>query len=402
MKFYHVRPKSSLKERRLTVKDLIVTFFLIIFLSVRCRACDFGRYRPHTTSYDGVIEKLRTHLPTDYNLTIFLDPAGLDSCCEDLQVMLSLKQSIGHLYRHSVGPLQDLTFKVLGELGFLKDCPVRESFNCEMKRLDSPHLFRKLLEHFRSYDNKFELKQCDFERCTLYNCVTGHIETPVSTVTPAALASAKEAGIFVRGSNATVTTETSATNRSPSLNNGTLATRTNTTNRSPSLNNGTLATRTNTTNRSPSLNNGTSATNRSPSLNNGTLATRTNATNRSPSLNNGTSATNRSPSLNNGTLATGTNAANRSHTLATEMKPSPSLINETGANRTNASSTSLGNKSDGVLAATQACSTDNSQASRSLESQTVAIILVASVLANMMFLVCLLKRKQQPRRCKAR
>uniref|UniRef100_UPI00398E6D25 uncharacterized protein isoform X1 n=1 Tax=Pristiophorus japonicus TaxID=55135 RepID=UPI00398E6D25 len=172
MKFYHVRPKSSLKERRLTVKDLIVTFFLIIFLSVRCRACDFGRYRPHTTSYDGVIEKLRTHLPTDYNLTIFLDPAGLDSCCEDLQVMLSLKQSIGHLYRHSVGPLQDLTFKVLGELGFLKDCPVRESFNCEMKRLDSPHLFRKLLEHFRSYDNKFELKQCDFERCTLYNCVT--------------------------------------------------------------------------------------------------------------------------------------------------------------------------------------------------------------------------------------
>ncbi|XP_067876124.1 uncharacterized protein [Heterodontus francisci] len=332
MKFYHGRPKNSFKEQRESVKDLIVAFFFVTFLS-SCLACNFGNFKPHTTTYDQKIKNLRTHLPTDYNLTVFLqNPASLDSCCIELQAMLSLNQSIGHLYRHSMGTLQQLTTSVLRELRFLKDCPVRESFNCEKARWNSSHLLQNLMERLQSFDTKFNKKKCTFEQCTLYTCVTGHIETTLSTVTDVTSASTEEPGNFANGTdspttNATLTTIGNATNPSPTLTHINLTSLTNETNPSPSLTNGSL----------------TGLTNR----------------------------TNTGPTLINGSLATATNW-------------------------TNASPTSLNNDSDGIMAATVRCNIECSQFASALAPQTAAIIIVVSVLFNMLLLGFLLKRNRQP------
>ncbi|XP_067876127.1 uncharacterized protein [Heterodontus francisci] len=284
MKFYHGRPKNSFKEQRESVKDLIVAFFFVTFLS-SCLACNFGNFKPHTTTYDQKIKNLRTHLPTDYNLTVFLqNPASL------------------------------------------------ESFNCEKARWNSSHLLQNLMERLQSFDTKFNKKKCTFEQCTLYTCVTGHIETTLSTVTDVTSASTEEPGNFANGTdspttNATLTTIGNATNPSPTLTHINLTSLTNETNPSPSLTNGSL----------------TGLTNR----------------------------TNTGPTLINGSLATATNW-------------------------TNASPTSLNNDSDGIMAATVRCNIECSQFASALAPQTAAIIIVVSVLFNMLLLGFLLKRNRQP------
>ncbi|XP_067830291.1 uncharacterized protein [Heptranchias perlo] len=248
MKFYHVRPKSSLKEQRVTVKDLIVTFFLI-FLSERCRACD-SHFRPLSTNYAERIEELRTHLPIDYSLSVLLHNAPSlqqDSCCMELQRMMSLNQSIGHLYRNSVPPLQNLTDQLLWELRFLKHCPVNKSFKCATVRWNSTHLLQNLKEQMSSFDNKHSQKECLFEQCTLHICMTGQIETMLSTVTHATMPSIEETATFTNVTNPSPT----LTNPSPTLTTGNLTTLTNETNQSPTLTNRSQAALNNGTNASP-------------------------------------------------------------------------------------------------------------------------------------------------------
>ncbi|XP_060705404.1 uncharacterized protein LOC132831335 isoform X1 [Hemiscyllium ocellatum] len=200
MKFYHVCLKNSLKERQGAVRDWSVALFLVIFLSETSLACQFGGFKPHTTTYDLPLNTLRTHLPTDYNLTVFLqDTANMDSCCVDLQAMLSLNRSIGHLYRHSMDELQNLTLGVLRELKFLKDCPVDESFQCETVQWNSSHLLLNLMDHFRRFDATYEQRKCDFGRCTLYTCLSGDVETTIFHVTTNATATSMEPGVFANG-----------------------------------------------------------------------------------------------------------------------------------------------------------------------------------------------------------
>ncbi|XP_048473696.1 uncharacterized protein LOC109924710 isoform X2 [Rhincodon typus] len=239
MKFYHVRPKNSLKEQQGAVQDLIVAFFLAIFLSANSLGCQFEGFQPHTTTYGSVIETLRTHLPTDYNLTVFLqDTTNLDSCCVDLQVMLSLNRSIGHLYRHSMDRLQNLTFNVLRELRFLEDCPIHESFHCEMVQWNSSHLLLNLMERFRLFDATFNQNKCDFGRCTLHACLAGDVAT---TILPAANATATsvEPGMFANGTENVPTRAIigNATNPTPAMTHRNLTSLTNGSNPSPTLTN---------------------------------------------------------------------------------------------------------------------------------------------------------------------
>ncbi|XP_078387873.1 uncharacterized protein LOC144669368 isoform X2 [Cetorhinus maximus] len=369
MKFYHVRPKNSLKELRGAVKDLIVAFFFVILLSESCLACKFDGFKPHTTTYAGNIKKLSDNLPTDYNLTVFLqDTASLDDCCIELQAMLALNRSIGHLYHHSVDPLQNLTSNVLKELIFLEDCPVQESSNCEMVRMRSSDLLQDLMRRFRSFDTKYEQMKCDFDQCTLYTCLTGRIETTLPTVTNATAPSI-EPGIFTNGTdnlttNAIPTVIGNATNPTPTSTHGNLTSLTNGTNQSPPLTTGSLSGLTNRTKTSPTLANGsladvnpTSLTNPTSFLINGSLG---GLTNRTSTI----------PALTNGSLAT-------------------------VANRTDVNLTSLLNESDCIMAATLKCDTESSRRVTPLASQTVVIILVVSVLLNMFLLGGLLKRNRR-------
>ncbi|XP_041034054.1 uncharacterized protein LOC121271824 isoform X2 [Carcharodon carcharias] len=369
MKFYHVRPKNSLKEQRGAVKDLIVAFFFVIFLSESCLACNFNGFEPHTTTYAEKIKKLSDNLPTDYNLTVFFqDTASLDDCCIELQAMLVLNRSIGHLYHHSMDKLQNLTSAVLMELIFLKDCPVQESSNCEVVRMRSSDLLQDLMRCFRSFDTKHDQMKCDFSQCTLYTCLTGRIETTLPTVTNATVPSIQP-GIFTNGTNnlttnAIPTVIGNATNPTPTSTHGNLTGLTNGTNQSPSLTTGSLSGLTNRTNTSPTLANGsladvnlTSLTNPSSSLINGSLG---GLTNRNSTI----------PALTNGSLAT-------------------------VANRTDVNLTSLIHGNDCIMAATLKCDTESSRIVTPLSLQTVAIILVISILLNMFLLGCLLKRNRQ-------
>ncbi|XP_078064598.1 uncharacterized protein LOC144490766, partial [Mustelus asterias] len=170
MKFYHVC-HNSLKEQHGTVTDLIVVFSFIIFLSRSCLACNFDNFEPYTTAYGQHIETLRTHLPTDYSLTVFrLDRGIQDNCCVELQAMLEFKRAIRHLRHHSLGPLQEMTSAVLTELQFLNDCPACESSSCKMVRMSSSHLLQDLMQQFRFFGAKSEQEVCDFGQCTLYTC----------------------------------------------------------------------------------------------------------------------------------------------------------------------------------------------------------------------------------------
>ncbi|XP_051899159.1 uncharacterized protein LOC127585603 isoform X4 [Pristis pectinata] len=175
MKFYHVRQKSSPKEQQVTVKELFATFFAFIFLTGSGDTCDFEGHDPIANYFES-IEKLRINLPTDYNLTVLLqDTAGMDSCCSDLQAILSLNRSIGHIHRNSVGPLQDIVTMVIMELEFLTDCTVKESFNCEVTRWNSTHLLQNLLENLHSFKALVKSRKCRFNECILYTC------TPANT-----------------------------------------------------------------------------------------------------------------------------------------------------------------------------------------------------------------------------
>ncbi|XP_048377231.1 uncharacterized protein LOC125447133 isoform X2 [Stegostoma tigrinum] len=269
MKFYHVCPKNSLKEQQGAVQDLIVAFFLAIFLSTSSLACQFEGFQPHTTTYGSAIETLRTHLPTDYNLTVFLqDATKLDSCCVDLQAMLSLNRSIGHLYHHSMDRLQNLTFNVLRELRFLEDCPIRESFHCEMVQWNSSHLLLNLMEHFRLFDAKFNQKKCDFGRCTLHTCLAGDVAT---TMLPAANATAisVEPGMFANGTENVPTRPMigNATNPTPAMTHRNLTSLTNGSNPSPALTSWNLTRLTNRTSTVLALNDSVAATANQTSVN---------------------------------------------------------------------------------------------------------------------------------------
>ncbi|XP_072348390.1 uncharacterized protein [Scyliorhinus torazame] len=362
MKFRHVH-QDSLKERG-AVKNLIVAFFSVIFLAGSCRACNFGGFTPYSSSYDWKIEKLITHLPTDYNITVFLqDSASLDGCCVELQAMLALNRSIGHLYHHSVNPLQTVTSNVLAELRFLMDCPIRESSNCEMVRYSSSHLLQSLMDRFRSFDAKFKLQKCDFSQCTLNSCRTGRIEIMLPTVTNATTPSI-EPGTFASGTdnpttNATPTTQGNTTNPTPTSTHGDPTDITNPS--SPLLTNGSLLGLTDRTSATPDLAGGRPAdvnqTRPPPSLINAGLM----------DLINGSNAV---PVLANGSLAT---AANR-----TEVNP-----------------TSLAPEKDGIMAATLRCNTEPSPAVAPLTTQMVVIVLVVSVLMNMFLVGCLLKRNRR-------
>ncbi|XP_038639820.1 uncharacterized protein LOC119956575 isoform X2 [Scyliorhinus canicula] len=358
MKFRHVH-QDSLKERG-AVKNLIVAFFFVIFLSGSCRACNFGGFEPYSSSYGWKIDNLITHLPTDYNITVFLqDSASLDGCCVELQEMLALNRSIGHLYHHSVNPLQTVTSDVLAELRFLMDCPIRESSNCEMVRYSSSHLLRSLKERFRSLDAKFN--ECNFSQCTLSSCRTGRIEITLPTVTNATTPS-MEPGIFANG------TDNPTTSSIPT-------TPGNTTNPTPTSTHGDP---TDTTNPP------------SPLFANGSLLGLTDRTSATPDLAGSRLAdgnlTRPPPSLINVSLMDLTNGSNAVPVLANGSRA-------TAANRTEVNTASL--EKGGIMAATLTCNTEPSPVVAPLATQMVVIILVVSVLINMFLVGCLLKRNRR-------
>ncbi|XP_051899157.1 uncharacterized protein LOC127585603 isoform X2 [Pristis pectinata] len=368
MKFYHVRQKSSPKEQQVTVKELFATFFAFIFLTGSGDTCDFEGHDPIANYFES-IEKLRINLPTDYNLTVLLqDTAGMDSCCSDLQAILSLNRSIGHIHRNSVGPLQDIVTMVIMELEFLTDCTVKESFNCEVTRWNSTHLLQNLLENLHSFKALVKSRKCRFNECILYTCTPGHIMGTLSTATSFTLTSTEQLGIPASGADHIPM----ATEVPTSLSNETNL-------QSPLVS----APPTNQTNRSDTL----------PSLNSGNLA---NGSKLYPSTANGSVTT-----LTNTSLALTSDALNNeSHLLSSAANTS--LINGTNSrpvnvsqstvdDQSNANPTSLTISNEGYVLATREC---RSQVT-SLMSRIVAVVLVFSVFANAILLSCLVRKKRQ-------
>ncbi|XP_059809958.1 uncharacterized protein LOC132383139 [Hypanus sabinus] len=356
MKFYHVCPKSSPGEQPVVVKKLFATFFLFVFLTGRNDACNFEGFNP-VTSYTPSIESLRDNLPTDYNLTVFLqDMTGMDGCCSDLQTMLSLNRSIEHLIQNSVDPLRELALAVTRQIGFLGDCPVEESFNCEVKRWNSTHLLQNLKQSLNSFSDRLNREKCNLTKCVLYTCTPGQVTTT----------SEELLGISSSGASHTPTTTDVPTSLSSAMNlQSPLASTpptflTNGSNVVPSLRNGSLA---NGSQMYPATANG-NTTNAPLSLTTNVLH------NKSYPL---------SPS------------ANTSIVNGTETSPvniSQPAVDYQG----NFSPTSLTIDNGGVAMATKMCQTS---ANRSLMSRIVTVVFVFSVVANVILLRCLVRRKQR-------
>ncbi|XP_072890309.1 uncharacterized protein [Hemitrygon akajei] len=361
MKFYHVRPKSSPREQPVVVKKLFATFFLFVFLTGRNDACNFEEYNP-VTNYAPSIESLRDNLPTDYNLTVFLqDNTGMDRCCSELQTMLSLNRSIEHIIQNSVDPLRELALAVTRQIVFLGDCPVEESFNCEVKRWNSTHLLQNLKQSLNSFSDRFNSQKCNFNKCVLYTCMPGQVTTTSST-----LASEELLGISSSGASHTATTTDVPTSLSSAMNlQSPLASTpptflTNGSNVDPSLRNGSLA---NGSQMYPATANG-NTTNAPLSLTTNVLH------NKSYPL---------SPSAN-------TSVINGTET-------SPVNISQPAVDyQGNFSPTSLTIDNGGVAMATRMCQTS---VISPLMSRIATVVLVFSVVANVILLRCLVRRKQR-------
>ncbi|XP_062919362.1 uncharacterized protein LOC134354352 [Mobula hypostoma] len=366
MKFYHVRPKSSPGEQPVAVKKLFATFFLFVFLTGRNDACNFGGYDP-VSEYAGSIKSLKDNLPTDYNLTVLLqDVRGMDSCCSDLQTMLSLSRSISHIHQHTVNRLQGLARNVVIQLEFLSDCPVKESFNCEVKRWNSTHLLENLLQNLNSFSGLLSSKKCNFSKCVLYTCRPGHITTTSST-----LASEEPLGISSSGVTRSPTTVDVPTSLSSS------------TNLQSPLASTPPTFLTNGSDIFPFLNgNVTNGNQMYPATANGSETTLTNTTNAPLSLT--------SNMLHNKSypLSPSANTSVINGTKTTPVNVSQSAIDYQG----NVSPTSLTIGSGGMALATKAC---QSSMISPLLSRTATVVLLFSVVANVILLSCLVRRKRR-------
>ncbi|XP_055519384.1 uncharacterized protein LOC129713973 [Leucoraja erinacea] len=378
MKFSHVCPTSSVKKQRVSLKELIATFLVLVSLAGSIGACNFEWGKSMTNSYNDSIKKLRDILPTDYNLTVYLpNSTGMASCCLNLQALLSLNRSLSHLHRNSVFPLQNLVTTVINEMQVIKDCPVKESSNCQVMRWNSTHLLKTLHRKLQSFDAEFDSKQCDFSVCVLHTCSPGQGKAVLTTAAGSTVTSMGGLDHFTGGADlmpmtAAVPTSPSAVTIPPSPSGCTPPS---------SLPNGT---------HSPPAS--SSGNNPDPSAVNGSAAnmpdanpsTTTGALNNASTVGNGCLATSTSghgpePSSANASLTNGTNAgqANVSQT--------------SGDDQSQANSTSP-NQGTGKFLASVECLTEEVSTPR---SRMATVVMMVSVLANAILLGCLLRKRRR-------
>ncbi|XP_007908029.1 uncharacterized protein LOC103189443 [Callorhinchus milii] len=185
MKYYHGCPKCSLEERLSLVKLWTLFCLSMVIVSHKSAGCQFNGFRPHTTTYKGSFNKLRTHLPLDYSLTVMLlDHGHRDPCCVALQEMLSFRYSLSHLVNHSVSPLRDISKAAFNEAKFLDDCPVNKSWGCRSEQWNATHLLQRLEQSMNSFDTNYSKNVCPFEDCTLFTCISVSEKLVLSTSLP--------------------------------------------------------------------------------------------------------------------------------------------------------------------------------------------------------------------------
>ncbi|XP_078286609.1 uncharacterized protein LOC144611413 [Rhinoraja longicauda] len=362
------------------VREILQATFLVFVLSLGgSAACNFSDWGVFVTeSYDEAIQNLRNTLPTDYNLTVYLpDSTGMDTCCLDLQALLSLNRSLGHLHRNSVDPLQPLVTIVIQEITFIEACPVTEPADCQVTQWNSTHLLQTLLGNLQSFDAKYKSNGSCFSECVLHTCSPGQVKTALSTAASSTLASVIELGNITGGADQTPTTTAVPTSPDAVTNppspagctppNGNLS--------SPASSTG--------SNPDPSAANG-SATN----LPNGVGATPPTTTH---ALNNASMVGSGSPAISTRGHGPGPASANASLTNGSNASP-VNASQADGDGQSQATSMSVSLAVEGQALAATECLSEPVSTPR---SRTATVVMVVSVFANVVLLGCILRKRRR-------